>query len=211
MTEGDADYVSRLLAAGMVGGPVLELGAGYGGQTCRQAVKAARLDYFATDIDGDAVDFVADFSDRSSVVGAFAGRTFGTVLVLNVLEHTFEPIPVLDNAASLLREGGRLVIVTPAVWPIHRFPVDCYRLLPDFYVRYAHSRGLPLDEHWFEYIGRGRVRDHVGGSSEPRLPAPAQGRWGRWKSRVVHRLFDTSGRDMTFPSHVAIGAVLVKP
>lgn len=212
MTEGDAEYVKRLLAAGVFVGPVLELGAGYGGQTCRQAVEGARLEYSATDVDGgEAVDFVADFSDGRSVAEAFAGRTFGTVLVLNVLEHTFEPIPVLDHASGLLRDGGTLVVVTPAVWPIHRFPVDCYRLLPDFYVRYARSRGLILDERWFEYVGRGRVREHVDGRGESRLPVPTQGNLARWKSRIVHRLFNTSGRDMTFPSHVAIGAVLAKP
>ncbi|HEU4662457.1 MAG TPA: methyltransferase domain-containing protein [Dokdonella sp.] len=210
MTDGDAEYVARLLAAGMLAGPVLELGAGYGGRTCRQAVADARLDYFATDIEG-AVDFVADFSDPGSVAEAFASRTFGTVLVLNVLEHTFEPIPVLDNAASLLRAGGRLVVVTPAVWPIHRFPIDCYRLLPDFYVRYAQRRGLSLDQRWFEYIGRGRVHDHPDASGDAGLPAPVQTRFRRWRSRVVHRLFDTSGRDVTFPSHVAIGALLEKP
>ncbi|HEY6940482.1 class I SAM-dependent methyltransferase [Dokdonella sp.] len=210
MTDGDAEYIARLLAAGMLAGPVLELGAGYGGQTCRQAVTAAQLDYFATDVEG-TVDVVADFSDRLSVAGAFASRTFGTVLVLNVLEHTFEPIAVLDNAASLLRAGGRLVVVTPAVWPIHRYPIDCYRLLPDFYVRYAQRRGLSLDQRWFEYVGRGRVHDHVDASGDPGLPAPLQTGFGRWRSRIVHRLFDTSGRDVTFPAHVAIGAVLEKP
>lgn len=212
MTEADMDYVLRIVAAGAVAGPVLELGAGYGGQTCRQIVESARLAYATTDLaPGDGVDVAADFDDADSVARAFGERTFRTILVLNVLEHTLDPVRILDNALTLLSERGSLVIVTPAVWPIHDFPIDCCRLLPDFYVRYAKSRGMSLDDRWFEYVGRGRVREHLDENGRHRLPLPAQSRFRRWKSRVVHRLFDTSGRDVTFPSHVAVGAVLGRP
>ena len=52
------------------------------------------------------VDYPADF-EKPEDMGVFRPiGLLGSVLILNVLEHTFDPIRVLDNAATLLRPGG---------------------------------------------------------------------------------------------------------
>ena len=213
MTDPDLRYIRRLLAGAVIAGPVLELGAGYGGRTCREIVRAAGLTYFASDVVPSAgVDYLADFESRASVEKAFGTETrFGAVLVLNVLEHTFDPVAVLDNAASLLSDAGALVIIAPAVWTLHDYPIDCYRMLPNFYEQYARRRGMTINEDYFEYVELGGVRAHVDDEGRYRFPLPAQSRVRYWRSRVVHKLFNTFGRGMVFPCHFAIGAVLTRP
>ena len=123
MTIDDLNWIRKLLAEKKLEEPALELGVGYGGATCRELIESAGLRYFGTDLEKTpAVDFVADF-ERSEDMDVFSlTAPFGCVLVLNVLEHTFDPLRVLDNAVSLLKPGGRCAIVTPSIWPLHNYP-----------------------------------------------------------------------------------------
>lgn len=207
MTSLDLVYIKRLIQDKVITGPVLELGAGYGGETCKQLIAQEGLAYYATDIVPSAgVDFVADFEGHDIFEYFPANVQFNNILILNVLEHTFNPIQVLDNARRLLAPDGALVVVTPCIWPLHHFPIDCYRILPDFYESYAESRCMNLDRQHFEYLGYGLIASNAE-AGKHRFPLPMQG-ISYWKSRVVHRLFNTFGRAMSSPSHVAIGAVL---
>jgi SAM-dependent methyltransferase len=209
MTENDVAYIRRLVDGRVVSGTALELGAGYGGSTCREIVERAGMAYRASDMTPSPnVDFVADFESDDFLRAFPETARFGCVLVLNVLEHTFEPIRVLDNALRLLEPSGALVVIAPAVWPLHDYPVDCYRFLPDWFERYASSRGLRLDRERFEYVGIGPVGSFVDGEGRHAFPGPAKGGFHRLRSRVVHRLFDTFGRGMAFPPHLGIGAVM---
>ncbi len=132
---------------------------------------------------------------------------FGSVLILNVLEHTFDPIRVLDNAATLLRPGGTLVSLTPSVWPLHNYPMDAWRILPNFYEEYAKRRGHELLESWFEYVGFGLVANFRNPDGSYCYPPPSRAGFRRWFSRAVHKVFNTYGRSMLQPSHVAVAAV----
>ena len=145
MVGADQDWVAGLLKANVFAGPVLELGTGYGGATCRAVVEAAGLEYVGTDVEpGPGVDIPANFERAGDMAALAATGPFGAVLILNVLEHTFEPIRVLDNARTLLKAGGALVVLTPAVWPLHSYPIDTWRILPDFYQEYARRKGMRL-------------------------------------------------------------------
>jgi hypothetical protein len=136
---------------------------------------------------------------------------FGTVLLLNVLEHTFDPIRVLDHAVALVRPGGTVVNVTPTVWPLHDYPYDAWRLLPNFYEEYTRRRGLKLHPDYFEYVGAGKVTETRNPDGSYRLPRPGRSPRHWWYSRAVHRVFNTAGRGMAQPSHVAVGCVLQVP
>jgi SAM-dependent methyltransferase len=209
VTEGDLAFVEELLLDGVLKGPVLELGAGYGGNTCRRAIGNAGLAYYATDVaPSEGVDFVANF-EAPSVTDAFDPAVkFETVLVLNVLEHTFDPIRVMDNARSLLVNGGNLVIITPTVWTLHEYPIDCYRLLPQWYEVYAVRQRMTLLSQYFRYIGLDNVDAYKDRNGNYQFPSPCNSLTKYWWSRVVHRIFNTFGRGMAFPSHLAIGAVM---
>lgn len=193
-------------------GPVLELGTGYGGDTCREMVLASRLPYFGTDlIKTPAVDFVADF-ERAEDLRVFASsELFGTVLILNVLEHTFDPIRILDNAVTLLKPGGCCVTITPSIWPLHNFPIDTWRPLPNFYEEYARRRGLELNRAHFDYVGLGSIDQFRDAQGNYTYPPPSSHCLGSVWSRGIHKIFNTAGRGMFHPSHIAIGALFQKP
>lgn len=208
MVDADLAFLRRLLTSRVVEGPVLELGTGYGGQTARAEIESAGFNYHGTDLEpGPGVDFAANF-ERGEDMAVFAAvAPFGSVLILNVLEHTFEPLRVLDHAASLVRPGGTLVTVTPSVWPLHNHPMDAYRLLPNFFEEYAKRRGHALLPDCFEYVGYGPVGEFRNADGSYRYPPPGRPGLRFQRSRVVHRVFNTFGRGMFHPSHVAIGAV----
>jgi SAM-dependent methyltransferase len=216
MTDNDLQYVKILIDRGVIQDRVLELGGGYGGATCEKAITSSGRTYFATDLSpAPGVNFVADFETGAGIDELLATGPFGSVLVLNVLEHTFNPIAILDNTVRSTRPGGTIIVVTPVVWPIHNYPVDCCRLLPDWYRRYARSRSLLLNEESFSYLTIGgqplvsKFRSHDG---QDNFPRPAFGRESyRFYSRLIHKVFHTFGHGMFFHSHIAIGAVLTRP
>jgi hypothetical protein len=205
MNQENLDFVRQLVADGTITGPVLELGAGYGGPTSRPAIPPA-MGYRSTDIAGK-VDYIANFESRAGFE-AIAER-FRAILILNVLEHTFEPIRVLDNALSLLAPGGAIVTSTPVIWPIHNYPIDCCRLLPDFYIRYAETRGLDLVPERFAYLGFGPIAGYRAPDGLFRLPkhGKAKGMAGR-VTRGGYRLFRALARGgLAIYPYVAIVAV----
>jgi SAM-dependent methyltransferase len=207
MVGADLDYVRRLIADRLIAGPVLELGTGYGGATTREVMTAAGLTHYGTDLEaGPGVDVAADFEKAEDMAAFRSVGRFGTVLVLNVLEHTFDPIRVLDNAVSLLRPGGVLVALTPSVWPLHNYPMDAWRVLPNFYEQYAKRRSHELLEPYFEYVGFGPVARFANPDGSYAYPPPCPPGFRRTLSRVVHRAFNTFGRGMFMPSNVAVAA-----
>jgi SAM-dependent methyltransferase len=214
MTEADLRYVADALDRGFVGSPCLELGAGLEGASCRALVTARGIRYVATDLAaGSLVDVAADFeAPTADVCSAFEGYDkFETALVLNVLEHTLEPTRVLDNAFALLRQGGTCVISTPVMWPIHDYPIDCARLLPDFYREYSRRRGYELIVESFRYLDWGLISNYCGQDGATCLPPPSRSVSFVVYSKMVHRIFRTFARHTIWPTYVAIGVVLRKP
>ncbi len=63
----------------------------------------------------------------------------------------------LKNIAAVLRPGGPFFLIVPAEWPIHRYPIDCYRFLPDSLAAMAEWAELELIETRFELPDLGGV------------------------------------------------------
>ena len=208
MVESDQNYISKLIAQRIVGGPVLELGTGYGGATSRSLFEGASIQYFGTDLEsGPEVDFTVDFECIDQMAIFKDVGPFGSIMILNVLEHTFDPIRVLDNALTLLRPGGTLIALTPSVWPLHNYPMDAWRILPNFYEEYAKRRRLELLSEYFEYVGFGPVASYLNSDGTYCYPPPCKPGFRRLVGRVVHKAFNTFGRSMFQPSHIAVAAV----
>ena len=208
MTENDLLYVRSLVSGGVLKDPVLELGAGYGGMTCRELAVGAGLRYSTVDLQaGPGVDYVANMEcAEEQKVFAQAPR-FGSILILNVLEHTFEPLAVLDHCLRLLAPDGNLIVLTPSVWPLHFYPLDTLRLNPNFYEEYARRRNLRILPEYFQFVGFGPVKNFSDANGH-RYPPPTTSGGARLWSKIIHELFHTCGRKQHFPNRLAVAAVL---
>ena len=212
MIEPDIKYLEKCIKAGLIQSPCLELGVAYGGATNKDLIRHSGIEYAGTDLAPDVnVDYVIDFEDSADLVmQAVNQKKFGSILVFNVLEHTFDPITILDNVFNLLMPGGTCVIITPTVWPLHDFPYDCWRINPNFYEIYCKRRSLQLLEDYFEYVGFHNVKDNRNQNGTYVLPSASNSRFKSVKSKIVHKLFNTYGRGMVFPAHIATGVVIKK-
>lgn len=106
-----------------VTGDILEVGIGIGIFTDKLLTKGK---VFGVDIVPEFVDaarkrhgsrpdleyLVADMG--AGIPGILAGRTFDTIVCMNVLEHIEDDRTTLTNFLKLLRPGGKLVLVVPA-------------------------------------------------------------------------------------------------
>ena len=117
-----ADYHRRLLDPLPTGEPLLEIGGGSGnlGETSRDIISVDLLSSPWVDVACDAHHL------------PFSAGAFGGIAMLDVLHHLAQPTTFFDEAARVLRPGGRLVMIEPGItplsWPFYRFlhqePVD---------------------------------------------------------------------------------------
>ena len=218
MTNLDVQWFKRCHSAGLVKNKMLEVGAARiqgAANLCDIAKELGINDTMGADIDRyDGVDVVVDFGlPPEEFNRQWRFGLFPTVCIFNVLEHTFDPLTVLTNALSCVENGGSLLVVTPSVWPIHNFPGDFNRLLPDWYRAFSRSRQAPLLDHHFCWLSQFGI-EVINSTSEGTLPNYLVG--GRrtsnsryWISRASHKLLNTYGRSH-WATHSAIGAAFAK-
>lgn len=108
------DYYRRIARA-LRAGRTLELGAGSGN------LKSRRPDVVASDVlSAPWLDLVAD-----AMALPFADGSFDNIVMIDVLHHVPRPRLFFVEAARVLRPGGRIVMVEPAItplsWPFYRF------------------------------------------------------------------------------------------
>jgi SAM-dependent methyltransferase len=101
------------------------LNVGAGGRTAEvvDSVRRARgFQVISLDIDLQrGPDIVADITNYSS-------RTeYDVVVMIEVLEHVVSPQAAISNVHHLLKPGGRLILSTPFLFPLHDCPMDYYR------------------------------------------------------------------------------------
>jgi SAM-dependent methyltransferase len=211
-TPGDFEYIRMLIRKGVIAGSVLELGSyarqGEKGNT-EEVIRGVGLEWTGSDIEaGPGVDFTLDLLDVDQVKRV-KGR-WESVLVMNLLEHVYDPASVLRNACTLVAPGGVCVAVGPAVWQLHDFPKDYWRPLPDFYEEFAVREVYEYLHVFARWIVGGTLvpiaHNDVG---QKIFPSGSQlfGE-GRWRfSRAVNQLFNTAARQMAF-TYVGLGIVL---
>jgi SAM-dependent methyltransferase len=110
------------LLADCVDGKILDIGSG------TAHIKEVRSDVISTDIlPFPGIDVVADAHSLPFANGSFSG-----IIMLDVLHHLERPIEFLKEAARVLKPGGRLSMLEPAMTPLarrfydrfHEEPVD---------------------------------------------------------------------------------------
>jgi SAM-dependent methyltransferase len=113
-------------------GRALEIGSRFVNGTIREVFQADAEDYIGVDIEpGECVDFVID---GERIGRHFPAYHFDSVICLECLEHTVHPWKIVKQMRRLLKPSGHLWVSTPTFgFPLHRFPIDCYRFGEDAY------------------------------------------------------------------------------
>jgi len=218
VTDRDIEYFNLCNQAGFIKGSVLEVGAAKvqgRDNLCEICKTVGVVKTVGADLAlGEGVDLVVDFGKEPRVFDSeWSGDQYDTVFVFNVLEHTFDPVTVLRNAMQCVAKGGSLIVVAPTVWPIHHFPKDHCRLLPDWFREFSRRNGMDLVETLFCWLSEFGVKP-MDGDDSSKMPSftktPAGISWPRYYiSRICHKLFNTYGRSH-WATHSAIGATFVR-
>lgn len=107
---------------------VLDVGSYNVNGSFRSLVEGRGWQYTGLDIvPGPNVDVVS--TDRYRY--PFDDGAFDIVLSGSTMEHVEAIWRWVPELARLVRPGGLLAIMVPCQWGLHRYPVDCWRVLPD--------------------------------------------------------------------------------
>lgn len=142
-------WVAAMAATLSPGTRVLDLGAG----TCQYAKHFGHCDYTTQDFAAYSgtssglmsdefayghIDIVSDAADIPVADGSF-----DAVLCTEVLEHVYEPIRVIQEAARVLAPGGHLFLSAPLGSGLHQEPHHYYGgYTPHFYRRVLGDLGF---------------------------------------------------------------------
>lgn len=112
------DEVTKVLDAGS-----LDVNGSY-----RELIEGKGWEYVGLDVrDGKNVDVVSEDPFRFP----FEDNAFDVVISGSTMEHVTRPWLWLPELVRVVRVGGLLAIVTHWSFEEHRYPLDCYRYLPD--------------------------------------------------------------------------------
>lgn len=75
---------------------------------------------------GQNVDIVAD-----KVLRPVSDNSCDLVISGQTLEHVEAPWLWIKELERICKPGGIIVVIAPWKWEIHRYPKDCWRILPD--------------------------------------------------------------------------------
>ena len=100
---------------------------GWQGRTYREHMQP-NWKYHGLDIaEGRNVDTVMPSPDVIPLVNSWAD----VIISGQCLEHTKAPWVLIREMFRVLKHGGQIFLTAPAIWPWHRYPVDCWRFYPD--------------------------------------------------------------------------------
>jgi SAM-dependent methyltransferase len=57
--------------------------------------------------------------------------SYDLVLCTQVLEHCNNPQRIVDECYRVLKPGGTLIVTVPSAYPVHGYPADNWRFMPD--------------------------------------------------------------------------------
>ena len=76
----------------------------------------------------------------------FESDSFDIVLSGQTLEHAQHPWRAVPEMARVLKPGGWLCVIAPWKWKVHRYPLDCWRILADGMEVLLREAGLTVVE-----------------------------------------------------------------
>ena len=150
-SEGLAAMTELLSRYGQPG-PVsaLDVGAYDVNGTFRPLVESLGWTYTGLDqVAGPNVDIVASDPYQYPI----ADGSFDVVLSGSTMEHVEAIWRWIPELVRVLRPGGMLAIVTHWQFPEHRYPVDCWRIMPDG-MRYLFDQTSQLERYTIAIVSQ---------------------------------------------------------
>jgi len=86
------------------------------------------------------VDIVCDLSQANP----FRNASLGAILLMNVLEHVYDPHALLVSLSQMLKPGGVLIVAIPFLVKMHQAPLDFARYTHYALQRFATDHGLEI-------------------------------------------------------------------
>ena len=74
---------------------------------------------------GKNVDVVGDIYELQTL------QWYDVVISGQMLEHLEFPLLAVQNMKRVVKVGGQIILIAPWQYGIHRYPIDCWRVLPD--------------------------------------------------------------------------------
>jgi SAM-dependent methyltransferase len=71
---------------------------------------------------------------------------FDVVVSVSTLEHTRRPWLVVREIARIMKAGGVGCLCAPYTWPLHDYPIDCWRMYPEAMRTIIEDAGLAVKE-----------------------------------------------------------------
>ena len=141
------DAIADALARHAPGAGARVLDAGCGEQPLREAVERAGLEYHSLDVQQNAsgsVEYIGVLD--GDLPAAMPRESYSLILCTEVLEHVARWDRAFANIASLLTRGGRVILTSPFVYPLHEEPHDYWRPTPYAVHDAAAAHGLRMIE-----------------------------------------------------------------
>jgi len=132
-------------AKGLPAQTVIDVGSANINGTYKSLVLSAGHQYLGIDMcSADNVDVVVPESPRQGELLDLIGFRSKLVISGQCLEHTRFPWVWIERVTELVDDGGILILIAPFIWPEHKYPIDCWRFLPDGMGQLATWAGLEL-------------------------------------------------------------------
>lgn len=129
---------------------VLEVGSADVNGSTKEMLTGFGLAHTGVDIvQGPGVDLVVS----PGVPLPFADGSFDTVFCNQVFEHDAHFFSTFAEMCRVCHRDGVVIVIVPSAGGEHRFPVDCWRFLPDSMAALASSAGVSLIESWRNELG----------------------------------------------------------
>ena len=119
--------IERYLSNAQGGSLVLDIGSMDHNGSYRVLIEP-RFKYLGIDLaPGPNVDHVMTSEFNTWIPDAYAD----TVICGQVLEHCKNPFLLVKDMFRITKKDSFVLITAPWLFQIHRFPLDCWRILPD--------------------------------------------------------------------------------
>ena len=129
---------------------VVEIGSADINGSYRSIVEMLGCEYTGVDLEsGPGVSVILE--DPYSV--PLPDDTYDLVYSGQTFEHAEFFWRTFAEMCRITKDGGLLIVMAPSSGVVHRYPVDCYRFMPDAMAALANQSGVQLLDSWTSEFG----------------------------------------------------------